>query len=190
MNDVWTGRTILLGVTGGVAAYKAAALASKLTQSGAYVDVILTPAAMEFVTPLLFAAITRRQVHFDPWQSDRKPEHIALAERPDLAVVAPATANTLAKIANGIADNLLTSTLLACRRPILLAPAMNPGMWAAPATRRNMEVLRRDGFYFVGPETGNLACGDKGVGRISEPADILLAMEELLAKMGPSYEPV
>lgn len=184
MNEFWRGKTVLLGVTGGVAAYKSAELASRLTQAGAAVDVVMTPAAMEFATPLLFAALTRRQVHHDPWVSERKPEHISLAQRPDLAVVAPATANTLAKLAGGIADNLLTSTLLACPRPVLLAPAMNPGMWDAAATRRNLETLRADGYHFVGPEAGNLACGDRGVGRMSEPADILLAMEELLARTG------
>lgn len=174
-------RTILLGVTGGVAAYKAVALASRLTQAGAAVDVAMTPAAHEFVTPLMFAAVTHRKVHVNPWESDRKPEHIALAERPDLVIVAPCTANTMAKLAVGIADNLLTSVLLATKKTVLLAPAMNTGMWTAPATRRNAATLREDGYHFVGPAEGNLACGDVGVGRMAEPEEIFAAARILLS---------
>lgn len=180
MNEILHGKTILLGVTGGVAIYKAVALASGLAQAGALVDVVMTPAAQEFVTPLMFAAITQRKVHVNPWESDRKPEHIALAERPDVVVVAPCTANTMAKLAAGFADNLLTSVLLATKKPVLLAPAMNTGMWTAPATARNLDTLRVDGRHFVGPGTGNLACGDKGIGRMSEPGEILAALAELL----------
>lgn len=180
MNEIWRGKTILLGVTGGVAIFKAAALANKMTQAGALVDVVMTPSATEFVRPLLFASLTQRQVHVDPWQADRKPEHISLAERPDLVVIAPATANTLAKLAGGIADNLLTSTLLACSKPALIAPAMNTGMWRNAATQRNIETLRADGYRFIGPDAGNLACGDKGTGRMSEPEAILEAMEAML----------
>lgn len=182
MNDVFANKSILLGVSGGIAAYKAAALASRLTQRGALVDVVLTEGAMRFVTPLLFASLTHRQVHASLWEEDRRPGHIALAERPHLIVVAPATANTMAKLAAGIADNLLTSALLATRKPILLAPAMNSGMWEAPATRRVVATLRSDGRSFVGPATGNLACGDKGIGRMAEPDEILAAMEELLTE--------
>jgi Phosphopantothenoylcysteine synthetase/decarboxylase len=185
MNEVWKGKHILLGVTGGVAIYKAATLASRMTQAGALVDVVMTPSAIEFVRPLLFASLTRRQVHVDPWVADRKPEHIALAERPDLVVVAPATANIMAKMATGVADNLLTSTLLACTRPVLLAPAMNTGMWNAPATRRNVETLQADGCRFVGPDAGNLACGDAGTGRMAEPEAILAATAELLKESEP-----
>lgn len=180
MNDIWQDRHILLGVTGGVAIYKAAALASRLTQAGVLVDVLMTPAATEFVRPLLFASLTRRRVHIDPWFTDRKPEHIALAERPDLVIVAPATANTMAKLAAGVADNLLTSTLLACRKPVLLAPAMNTGMWEASPTRRNLELLRGDGYRFVGPDAGNLACGDRGTGRMAEPEAIFAAARAIL----------
>lgn len=181
MADVWRGRTVLLGVTGGVAIYKAVGLASKLTQAGALVDVVMTPAAMEFATPLQFAAITHRKVHANPWESDRKPEHIALAERPDLIVVAPCTANTMAKLAAGIADNLLTSVLLATKKPVLLAPAMNTGMWTAPATARNLARVKADGRLVVGPGAGNLACGDSGVGRMAEPEEILDAMAAALS---------
>lgn len=176
----WQGKTVVLGVTGGVAIYKAVALASKLTQKGVLVDVVMTEAACRFVTPLQFAAVTRRSVHLNPWEAERQPEHIALAERPDLIVVAPATANTLAKLAHGVADNLLTATLLASRKPVLVAPAMNVGMWEAAATRENMETLRRRGYHVVGPDAGYLACGDIGAGRMSEPKDILAAMDTIL----------
>ena len=180
MGDFWKDKTILLGVTGGIAVYKVAGLASKLTQAGALVDVVMTRGAMEFVTPLTFASLTHRQVHTDLWEPDRRPGHIALAERPDLIVIAPATANTMAKFANGIADNLLAATILAAKKPVLLAPAMNCGMWDNPATQRNLETLRRDGFHFVGPGSGNLACGDVGVGRMAEPEEILAAMRRIL----------
>ncbi|MCC8109268.1 MAG: hypothetical protein LIQ30_09555 [Planctomycetes bacterium] len=177
---MWRDKVILLGITGGIATYKSVALASRLTQAGACVDVVMTPAAMEFVQPLSFAAVTHRPVYHNPWHSDRKPEHIALAERPDLAVVAPCTANTMAKLAIGLADNLLTSVLLATKKPILLAPAMNTGMWTAGPTQRNLAVLRDDGRHIVGPGSGNLACGDAGVGRMAEPEDIMEAMAKIL----------
>ncbi len=178
---MWRDKVILLGITGGIAAYKSVALASKLSQAGASVDVVMTPAAMEFVQPLSFAAVTHRPVYHNPWHSDRKPEHIALAERPDLIVVAPCTANTMAKLATGLADNLLTSVLLATRKTVLLAPAMNTGMWTAKPTQRNLATLRDDGYHIVGPGSGNLACGDVGVGRMAEPEDIIEAMAKLLA---------
>ena len=181
MGSNWQGKGVLLGVTGGVAAYKAVALASRMTQAGALVDVVMTPSALEFVTPLMFAAVTHRKVHTNPWESDRKPEHIALAERPHVIVVAPCTANTMAKLAAGLADNLLTSVLLAAKKPVLLAPAMNTGMWTARATVRNLATLRDDGMRFVGPNSGNLACGDSGVGRMAEPDEIFAAVENLLA---------
>jgi phosphopantothenoylcysteine decarboxylase/phosphopantothenate--cysteine ligase len=140
----------------------------------------MTPAATEFVTQLSFAGVTQRKVYLNPWETERKPDHIALAERPDLIIVAPCTANTMAKLANGIADNLLTGALLATKKPVLLAPAMNAGMWTAKATMRNLDVLDGDGYHFVGPDTGNLACGDKGIGRMAEPEAILAAAESLL----------
>ncbi len=180
MSSFWQGKRILLGVTGGVAVYKSVGMVSKLVQAGAEVDVVMTPGAMEFVQPLLFASITHRTVYHNPWQAERRPEHIALAERPDLIVVAPCTANTMAKLAYGIADNLLTGVLLCTKKPVLLAPAMNCGMWTAAATQRNVRILQADGYHFVGPETGNLACGDVGIGRMAEPEGILAAMEEVL----------
>lgn len=181
MSFSWTGRPVLLGVTGGVAAYKAVMLASRLAQAGALVDTVMTPAACEFVAPLSFAAVTRRTAHVNPWEVERSPEHIALAERPDIVVIAPCTGNTLAKLAQGIADNLLTSVLLATKKPVLLAPAMNTGMWSAPPTQRNMETLRGDGYHFVGPGSGHLACGYTGSGRMSEPDEIMAAMEQVLS---------
>lgn len=180
----WQGRTVLLGVTGGVAIYKSVDLASKLTRLGANVDVVMTEAACRFIMPLQFAAVTRRGVHLNLWETERRPGHIALAERPDIIVVAPATANTLAKIAHGIADNLLTSALLAARKPILLAPAMNSGMWEARATRENMETLMRRGCHVVGPGSGRLACGDVGWGRMAEPGEVIAAMNAILEAGG------
>lgn len=179
----WSGKHILLGVTGGIAAYKAVTLASSLTQIGALVDVVMTPSACEFIRPLTFAAVTRREVYLNQWETERKPEHIALAERPDMAVIAPCTANTMAKLATGIADNLLTSVLLATRKPVLLAPAMNTGMWTAAPTQRNLSIVKNDGYYVAGPGTGHLACGDAGAGRMLEPEDILAAMEAIMARI-------
>jgi phosphopantothenoylcysteine decarboxylase/phosphopantothenate--cysteine ligase len=181
--DILRGKAILLGVAGGIAAYKAAALASALAQSGAEVDVVMTTAAREFISPLTFSTLTRRTVHSDPWLVARRPEHIALAERPDLIVVAPATANTMAKIVHGIADNLLSSVLLAARKPAILAPAMNAGMWESPATRRNVETLLADGYRLIGPNSGVLACGDRGVGRMAEPSEILAVVRGWLAEI-------
>lgn len=185
MAGIFENKCVMLGVTGGVAIYKTVALASRLTQLGALVDVVMTPAAMEFVAPLMFASVTRRQVYFDQFAPDRRPDHIALAERADVMAIAPATANTMAKLAAGLADNLLTATVLAGRRLVLLAPAMNHGMWEAKPTRRNVECLRRDGYRFVGPGTGNLACGDTGIGRMAEPEEILEAVEHMLLASEP-----
>ncbi len=181
MSDIFKGKHILLGVTGGIACYKTADLASMLNKAGARVDVIMTDAAKKFVQPLTFASLTRRQVHsdmFGPYES--KPEHISLAELAELVIIAPATGNTLAKLANGIADNLLTSTLLATEAPILVAPAMNDKMWAHPATQDNCKKLESRGVKFVGPAEGYLACGSVGKGRMSEPVDIFNAAAQLL----------
>ncbi len=177
---MFTDKAVVLGVTGGIAAYKAVALASRLTQAGAAVDVVMTPAATEFATPLSFAGVTLRKVYLSQWETERRPNHIALAERPEIVIVAPCTANTMAKLAHGIADNLLTGVLLATKKPILLAPAMNAGMWTARATRRNLDALAGDGYHVVGPDTGNLACGDKGIGRMAEPEAILAAAAAVL----------
>jgi phosphopantothenoylcysteine decarboxylase/phosphopantothenate--cysteine ligase len=174
VEPILKGKTILLGVTGGVAACKAVDVASRLNKLGASVDVILTRAAQNFVTALSFEALTHRKAHTDMWeQHDYEPHHIALSERPDLIIVAPATANTMARMAHGLAEDLLTSVLLATRAPILLAPAMNVNMWLHPATRENSETLLRRGVEFVGPEEGRLASGKIGPGRMSEPEKIV-----------------
>ncbi|MDR0361311.1 MAG: hypothetical protein LBJ46_01270 [Planctomycetota bacterium] len=181
MADIWRDRPVVLGVTGGVAIFKIVGLASRLTQLGAAVDVVMTPAAAEFIRPLMFGAVTGRRVYLDQWDmSERRPEHIGLAERPDIVVVAPATANTLAKMVHGVADNLLTSVLLATRKPVLVAPAMNVAMWNAPATAENLAVLARRGVRSIGPVSGYLACGYVGEGRMIGPDGILAEMEAML----------
>ena len=176
------GREVVLGVTGGIAAYKAAEVVSRLRKMGANVHVIMTKSAAEFVQPLTFETLSNNPVVTDtfdrraPWEV----EHIALAKRAEVFVIAPATANILAKMACGIADDMLSTTVLATKAPVLVAPAMNTGMWTAPATRQNVETLRQRGVRFVGPEAGFLACGDEGSGRMSEPAAIVEAIEAIL----------
>ena len=172
----FSGKHVLLGVTGGIAVYKSVELASMLVKAGAEVDVIMTDAAQKFVTPLCFEAIIHRRAFTSMW--DREvvhPHHIAISERPDLVILAPATGNTLAKLAHGIADNLLTSTLLACIAPVLAAPAMNDNMWKHPATQANIKILQDRGVKLVGPESGRLASGKIGLGRMSEPETIFAA---------------
>lgn len=176
------GRHILLGVTGGVAAYKAVELASLLQHAGAEVDVVLTPAAQEFIPPLSFAAVTRRPVQCDlfaPYVA--KPGHISLAEQNELIIIAPATANTIAKLAAGFADNLLTSSVLASRAPLLLAPAMNDNMWSHPATQENISKIADRGAKIIGPDEGPLACGHSGKGRMVAPTEILHLAAKLLS---------
>ena len=180
-------KRILLGVTGGIAAYKAAFLASRLTQAGALVDVIMTPGAERFVTPLTFQGVSGRPVHDDVFGSlpDGRIAHVNLAKGADLLIVAPLTAHTLARLALGLADDLLTVTALACTAPLLLAPAMEEHMWQHPATQANLETLRRRGAFIVGPLSGHLASGASGVGRMAEPDDLLGAARYLLGRGGP-----
>lgn len=167
-------RRILLGVTGGIAAYKSAMLASLLVKEGAIVDVIMTDAATKFITELTFTSITRRDVHTKMFGSyESKPSHISLAENAELIIVAPATGNTIAKVTHGIADNLLTGSILASPAKLLFAPAMNNFMWDNPATQENIKIMQERGANFIGPEVGVLACGTTGIGRMSEPEDIL-----------------
>ncbi|WP_188816560.1 bifunctional phosphopantothenoylcysteine decarboxylase/phosphopantothenate--cysteine ligase CoaBC [Calditerricola satsumensis] len=177
------GKTILLGVTGGIAAYKAAALTSRLVQQGADVHVILTEAAARFVTPLTFQALSRNAVHTDVLEEKdpRVIAHIDLADRADLVIVAPATANFLAKAACGLADDMLSAVLLATRAPVLLAPAMNVNMYRHPAVQANLARLRAWGWHVVEPGEGYLACGWTGKGRMAEPEAIAAAAEALLA---------
>lgn len=169
------GKNILLGVTGGIAAYKAADLASKLIKQHANVDVIETENATQFVTPLTFEALTHNKCVTDTFDRDHywEVEHIALADKADVLVIAPATANVIAKLSCGIADDMLTTTALACTCPKIIAPAMNTNMYENPVTQRNIETLRRLGFIIVTPGDGYLACGTVGKGRMEEPANIL-----------------
>jgi len=180
-------KRVLLGVTGSIAAYKAADLASKLTQAGALVDVILTQAAMQFVTPLTFQSVTGRRAYCDAdlWGNEGHVQHIGLGKGADLLLIAPATANTLAKLAHGLADNLLTVTALAAPCPLVLAPAMDGGMYAHPATQASLEVLRQRGATLAGPAQGHLASGLVGVGRMLEPVELLGQARWVLSRNGP-----
>lgn len=186
MTTPFENRRVILGVTGSIAAYKATDLASKLAQSGALVDVILTQAALEFITPLSFQSVTGRPAFIDKdlWEREGHVLHIGLAKNASLLVIAPASANTLAKLAHGIADNLLTVTALAARCPMLLAPAMDGGMYINPATQNNLEILRQRGTIMVGPAEGHLASGLTGIGRMVEPSELLGHIRLELARDG------
>ena len=187
MNNPIQGKHILLGITGSIACYKAADLASKLTQSGAQVDVILTQAATQFVTTITFQSVTvqRVYVYSDLWGSEGHVLHIGLAQSADLLVIAPVTANTIAKLANGIADNLLTITALAATCQMILAPAMDGGMYAHPATQDNLKRLLKRGAIVIGPAEGHLASGMVGLGRMVEPQELLGHIRQVLSKNGP-----
>ena len=177
-------KRIVLGVSGGIAAYKACDLVSRLKKRGAQVRVVLTKHACEFVPPLTFETLSGNPAYTDAFDRKFEIEHVALAKWADAMVVAPATANALAKMAAGIADDLLTTTLLAVTAPVVAAPAMNAAMWRHPATRANAALLRSRGVRFVGPASGHLACGDDDVGRMSEPEAIVEALEALFAEGG------
>lgn len=174
-------KKILLGVTGSIAAYKACELIRLFVKNGDEVTVVMTQAATEFVTPLTFQTLSRNPVFVEQFAPpvSWKPEHISLAEAADLIVVAPATANTIAKMRYGIADNLLTATLLATRAPVAVAPAMNTGMWESPVTQENIAALRARGVTVIEPGDGELACGVKGKGRMMEPEKIFAAISNL-----------
>ena len=176
------GRHVVLGVTGGIAAYKSCEVVSRLRKLGASVHVIMTKNATEFVAPLTFETLSNNPVVTDTFARPEtwEVEHIALAQRAEVFVIAPATANILAKMACGIADDMLSTTVLATKAPVLVAPAMNTGMWTAEATRQNMETLKARGVQVVGPDSGLLACGDTGAGRMSEPEAIVAAIVALL----------
>jgi len=178
----WQDKTVLVGVSGGIAAYKSCELVSRLVQSGARVRVVMTAHATQFVGPVTFQALSGNPVHVETFAA---PEaygmgHLALAQDAAALVVAPATANVLGKAAAGLADDLLTTTLLSVACPILFAPAMNPAMWANPIVQRNLALLADHGRAFVGPTAGWLACRDEGEGRMAEPAAILDALDDLL----------
>jgi len=202
--SIFTSKHILLGVTGSIAAYKAADLASKLTQSEAQVDVILTPAAEKFITPLTFQSVTGRQVFTDSdlWAGEAHVLHVGLGQSADLLVIAPCTANTLGKMAHGLADNLLTITALAMRSSILIAPAMDAGMYEHPATTENIFILSGRGLRFAGPDEGHMASGLIGRGRMVEPQELLghirlalgfagnLAGKKIVVTAGGTQEPL
>ena len=174
-----TGRNIVLGVTGGIAAYKSAEIVSRLRHSGANVQVIMTQNAAEFVAPLTFQTLSANPVAINTFEAPEywNVEHVALAKWAELFVIAPATANILA---HGIADDMLSTTVLATKAPVLAAPAMNTGMWTAEATQANVAILKSRGVLFSGPDSGILACGDEGAGRMSEPEAIVRQIDEIL----------
>ena len=181
-----SGVNVLLGVSGGIAAYKAADLASKLTGAGAVVSVVMTANACELVTPKTFEAVTGRAVHTSLWSAPEEFSigHISLADQADIVVVAPATANIIAKMALAMADDLLSTTLCAAwNKPTLVAPAMNNNMWSNPAVQANVQKLLQRGAQIIGPETGRLACGTEGIGRMAEPSAILEAVGRMAAKL-------
>lgn len=196
------GKTVLLGVTGGIAAYKAAALASALVKQHAAVEVVMTKNATQFVTPLTFEQLTGRRTMVDTFDRNfsHQVEHISLAERTDLVIIAPATANVCAKLAHGLADDMLTTTTLACRCPKLIAPAMNTNMYENPVTQDNLDILRRYGWEVIEPASGRLACGAVGKGKMPEPEDLLqhilhhlafphdMAGRKVLVTAGPTQE--
>ncbi|MCX5646417.1 MAG: hypothetical protein NTZ17_17310 [Phycisphaerae bacterium] len=176
---------ILLGVTGGIAAYKAVDLAGKLTAAGAKVRTVMTENACQLVGPKSFEAVTGAPVFTSLWTDPQghQMSHIALADWAQIVVIAPATADIIAKAANGICDDLLSTVLGTCwATPTLYAPAMNTRMWENPATQRNVQTLRATGMRMVGPAAGRLACGTEGVGRMAEPQEILAALEEMASK--------
>ncbi len=180
-------KNIVLGVTGSIAAYKSVDLASNLTKQGARIDTVLTGAAQKFVSPLTFQSVTGRKAFLeaDLWGGEGHVVHISLARKADLIVIAPASANTIAKLANGIADNLLTVTVLAARCPVLIAPAMDAGMFGHQATQENVRRLEERGTRFIGPEEGHLASGLKGPGRMTEPERIIAEMRYALSRNNP-----
>ncbi len=175
-------RRIVVGVTGGIAAYKAAELISRLRKAGAQVRVVMTENATKFIPPLTLETLSGNRAYVDQFNREFEIEHIALAKWAELFVVAPATANFLGKMANGIADDLMSTTAMAVTCPVLLAPAMNTNMWKNPATQANLVTLIGRGIMTVGPESGKLACGDEDVGRMSEPAAIVARIEEIMCR--------
>ena len=177
------GRELVIGVTGGIAAYKTAALVSRLVQAGAGVSVVMTESATRLVGPKTFEALSGRPVRTDIWGPGAHP-HIELADAAELLCVAPATANLLAKAAGGLADDLLSTLLLSFHGPVVLAPAMNSHMWEKPAVQRNVRQLRHDGLLLIDPEEGYLSCGTVGVGRMASPDKIFQVIADTLEEVG------
>lgn len=194
---------IVLGISGGIACYKSADLVRRLIEQGATVDVVMTDSACKFVTPVTFQALSGRPVYTDLWDN-RAPNnmvHINLTRQADLVLIAPATANLMAKLAQGLADDLLTTLCLASTKPLMIAPAMNREMWQAPSTQRNVSQLRTDGVQILGPGTGEQACGETGDGRMLEPHELVAAVRahfqpktmkglSVLLTAGPTCEPI
>ncbi len=177
-------KTVVLGVSGGIAAYKAADLASKLTQAGATVKVIMTESATKFITPLTFRNLTGQPVVTDMFElaSEFSVQHVALAELADIIVIAPATANIIAKITAGIADDALTCTILATEAPVVIAPSMNDNMYKNPITQENLSKLKNRGFTIIEPEKGRLASGKTGIGRLPDTGKIADIVKQMLGK--------
>ncbi len=186
MTTILDGKSIVLGVTGSIAAFKAVDLASKLTQAGASVDVVLTRSAQEFVGVATFTGLTHRPVSTGLYESNSELgiDHVALARRADLILIAPATANVMAKLAHGITDDVLTATILAGSQPLAIAPAMDADMYGAAATQANVATLKERGVHFIGPESGRLASGLVGNGRMTEVPDIIGHIRALLGRDG------
>ncbi len=204
MKSPFENKNVVLGVTGSIACYKAVDLCSKLVQAGAAVDVVLSPAAIRFINPITFGSITHRPVTTDLFEpeSELSMDHVALAKRADIIVIAPATANTIAKLANGLADNAITTTVLATTAPVLVAPAMDAHMYDNPAVQENLQKLRSRSVTIVGPEQGRLASGLVGWGRLVEPAQLMghiaaalghdgdLADRTIVVSAGGTVEPI
>ena len=176
-------KTIMIGITGGIAAYKIPALVRMFKKEGANVRIVMTPSALNFVTKLTLQTLSNNEVYIEQFQTDEfKPEHISLADEADIFVIAPASANTIGKIANGLCDNLLTSVACAFKKPIIFAPAMNTGMWENAFVQENIEKLKSIGYHIIEPETGFLACGYEGKGRMAEPEVIFEKVKEILSE--------
>jgi len=201
--EILSGKEIILGVTGGIAAYKGAELVRQLTRKGAKVHVVMTRNAREFVTPLTFQALSGNPVQTDLFSlmEGSKIGHVALADMADLVVIAPATANIIGKVANGIADDFLSTMIMATKSPVLFAPSMNVNMWGSVAVQRNVAALKKVGYHFIGPEEGDLACEAIGQGRLAAVEDIVECVEDLLVEKdltgnrllitaGPTHEPI
>lgn len=183
---MFEGKCILLGVTGSISVYKAVDLASKLTQAGILVDVVMTESATRFVSPLTFRSVTHREIYTDMWApvTEYNVKHVSLAERADVIIIAPATANTIAHIASGYADDLLQCTVLSTRAPIAIAPAMDVGMYLNDVTQENLSKLKSRGFTIIGPASGYLASGLEGPGRLVEVPELLASVYQVLGKSG------
>ena len=181
------GKKVTVGLTGGIACYKIPYLVRALTKADALVQVIMTNAATEFITPLTMETVSQRPVARHMFPPDRyiATRHIDMAQWPDLIIVAPATANFIGKVNSGICDDLLTTIICAATCPVIIAPAMNPQMWSNSITQRNVAMLKELGYLFVGPDEGDMACEEAGVGRMSEPAQLFTAIEGFLCQKNP-----